>query len=108
MPIVGIYPTPSLRAAAPAGLNAGVPGVEDDRSIEAVAFDLPLRGGVPMFTDITLVSPLRADSFPVRDAATKDAVATREAEHRKQVTYPELTQGDYKVWKGQNRFYCGG
>ncbi len=71
--------------------EAGVPGVTDERAIEAVAFGLPLHGGVPIFADITLVSPLKADGSPVRDAATTDAAAASEAEHRKRaVTYPEL------------------
>ena len=41
--------------------DAGVPGVRDDRALEAVAFGLPLRS-LPVFADITLVSPVHAAS----------------------------------------------
>ena len=70
--------------------DAGVPGVRDDREVEAVAFGLPLRGGVPIFVDITLVSPVRANGLPAHRADTVNGAAAAEAEHRKQVKYPEL------------------
>jgi len=69
--------------------DAGVPGVTDDRALEAVAFGLPLRS-VPVFADITLVSPLQADSRPAHGADTEDGAAAAEAENRKRRRYPEL------------------
>ena len=68
--------------------DTGVPGVRDDRSIEAVAFGLPC--GVPVFADITVVSPLKADGTPAHSADSTDGAAALAAEQRKRTTYPEL------------------
>ena len=69
--------------------DAGVPGVRDDRALEAVAFGLPLRS-VPVFADITVVSPVQADGAPAHRADTRDGAAANEAENRKRRRYHEL------------------
>ncbi len=69
--------------------DAGVPGVRDDRAIEAVAFGLPMRS-VPVFVDITLVSPLKANGSPAHNSHNENGAAIAEAEHRKRAKYPEL------------------
>ncbi len=63
--------------------------IRDDRTIEAVAFGLPLRSA-PLFVDITLVSPLKADGSPAHNAHNQNGAAATEAEHRKRAKYPEL------------------
>ena len=73
--------------------DAGVRGARRQAAIEAAAFGLPLRRGVPLFVDITMVSPLRADGQPRPGATETDGLAAAEAEHRKRAhVYPALAQ----------------
>ena len=55
--------------------DAGIRGARSGDAIEAAAFGLPLSPGVPIFVDITLVSPLGADGQARRGAADTDGVA---------------------------------
>ena len=66
----------------------GVPA-SDNREIEIVAKDLPMRRGIPLACDATVVSPLHA-SGEARPRVAEESVAIAEAEDLK--AYPELVK----------------
>ena len=57
----------------------------------AVLYGLPLLHGVQIAVDTTLVSPLRRDGTPHSCCAREDGAALRQARHRKERVYPELS-----------------
>ena len=71
--------------------DAGIQGIGryDDRAVEAVAFDLPIFNGLPLFVDATIVSPLHASGRPWRGASRINGVALERAVRSKRRTYPE-------------------
>ena len=58
--------------------------------LEIVADGLPLLSGAQLTRDTTLVSAIRQDGTPRREAATREGVAL-EARRRKARTFPELS-----------------
>ena len=72
--------------------NMGLPGVTpaDNREVEIVATNLPMRHGIPLACDATVVSPLHATGEAKPRAAGIDGVAIADAEDRKHTKYPEI------------------
>ena len=64
-----------------------------ERQLEVIANGLPLWRGAQVAVDTTIVSPIRRDGRPKAGAATTGGMVLREAQRRKQRTYPELVQG---------------
>ena len=73
--------------------NMGLPGVSaaDKREVEIVAKNLPMRHGIPLACDVTVVSPLHAIG-DARPRAAVESVALADAEDLKHKTYPELVK----------------
>ena len=57
--------------------------VTDNRRLEVVVDELPLRGGAQLAVDTTLVCALHADGTPRRGAAASDGVALKAARRRR-------------------------
>ena len=71
--------------------DAGIRGARSDKAMEAPAYGLPLKAGVPIFVDITLVSSIRSDGSPIRGADITDGIAISKAKRQKRNhKYPEL------------------
>ena len=62
----------------------------DDRKVEIVAKNLPLRHGLPLVCDASLVSPIRANGIARPRAAHEPRVAIANIEDVRAATYPEL------------------
>ena len=71
----------------------------DQRRLDAYATGLGVFGGLPLFLDATLVSPLTRDSQPImynrQSSAEHGGVALERAQHRKDTTYPELVDSPF-------------
>jgi len=74
--------------------DLNLPGVraQDGRRIEVIANGLPMYHGAQIAIDATIVSPVRADGFPIAGAASQDGVALQVARGRKLRQYQELTR----------------
>jgi len=72
-------------------MNMGLPGVAsaDNREVEIVAKNLPMRHGIPLACDATVCSPLHANG-EARPRAAEESVAIADAQDRKHTKYPEI------------------
>ena len=71
-------------------MDVPAPYAQDGRRLEVVVDGLPVRVGVQVAMDTTLVCALHRDGVPRRRAAKRDAVALMAARKEKEATYPEL------------------
>ena len=74
-------------------MDLGV-GASDERRIDLVVCGFPLYGGLPVFGDATMASPLHANGQPWARAADEDGVALRRTRRKHEQTYPEVVRGD--------------
>ena len=72
-------------------MRLGVPP-EDERAIEVAAYGLPCYRGIPLYLDVTQVSPLRCDGTPHPHADVSPGVRMHIRIHNKEERYPELVQ----------------
>ena len=77
-----------------ASLNFSMTQVNDSRTIDFVAFGLPVHGGLPLCCDPTLRSPLTADGYQ-RPGANSNGDATLDlADRAKRSRYADLEASD--------------
>ena len=75
----------------------GIPST-DSRRIDLVARGLPLFGGLPIFGDASVVSPLHGDGTLWGQSASTNGVALQRTRARHEGTYQEICISDKAVF----------